>query len=326
MGGKALGYTTVRLTRTRYFEVADKCVNALQLCYPKNRLGYILSYREKESFGDLDILVSAEGFDRGEAAEAVLGGTGAVYNGPVTSFGLLLQEGVFQVDLITIPEKSFEFAYSYFAWNDLGNLLGRVARSMGVVLKHEGLFFYVENEHGRLGEIKLTDNFADALSYLGYDYSVFDKGFDSLNDIYSYVVSSEFFGKDSFLLENRNAAGRARDRKRPVYLGFLDFCEKLTGSSVYDREFYIERIKKHFPLFEEEYAKVWALEERRKQLKQKFNGKIVMELTGLSGIDLRLRMKQLSDRFDSDQMKEEFILKSSEKEIANWIKGYTIYE
>src|SRR3546814_18901157 len=60
---------------------------------------------------------------------------------------------------------------------------------------------------------------------MGYSPDGLDQGFETPEDIYSFVASSPFFSSDIFLLENRNAKARMRDKKRKMYMEFLLWCE-----------------------------------------------------------------------------------------------------
>src|SRR3546814_2979589 len=70
-------------------------------------------------------------------------------------------------------------------------------------------------------EIELTRNFSKALAFMGYSPDGLDQGFETPEDIYSFVASSPFFSSDIFLLENRNAKARMRDKKRKMYMELL---------------------------------------------------------------------------------------------------------
>src|SRR3546814_18504796 len=61
---------------------------------------------------------------------------------------------------------------------------------------------------------------------MGYSPDGLDQGFETPEDIYSFVASSPFFSSDIFLLENRNAKARMRDKKRKMYMEFLLWCER----------------------------------------------------------------------------------------------------
>ena len=223
MGGNALSYTTVRLTSKNYFRMADHCVEKLRALYPHGRFEAIQSYASKADFGDLDILAFDSNFDPHTAA-AALGSVETVRNGSVTSLGIkvnpdlpYLDGNVFQVDLIYAPLSEFDFSSAYFRFSDLGNLLGRIAHAMGLTLGHDGLTLRMRDGTHMFANITLTRDYDQALSFLGYDPSVFANGFNTLSDIFAYVASSPFFNPDIFLLENRNNASRTRDRKRPTY-------------------------------------------------------------------------------------------------------------
>jgi hypothetical protein len=65
---------------------------------------------------------------------------------------LPFQDGnVFQVDLISNPAESFEFASRYFSYNDAGNLVGRLAHARYTSLRHDGLYFYHRDTREQAG-------------------------------------------------------------------------------------------------------------------------------------------------------------------------------
>src|SRR5690606_38413900 len=96
-------------------------------------------------------------------------------------------DGVFQVDLISIPPESFDFARRYFRFSDLGNLIGRIARSTDTVLKHDGLYFQYRDGDLLYREILLTRDFDAALRYLGFEPDRYHDGFEDLDDVFEYV-------------------------------------------------------------------------------------------------------------------------------------------
>lgn len=55
MGGNALSYTAVRLTKKNYERMAADCVAKLRALYPSKRIEALGSYRSKADFGDCDI-------------------------------------------------------------------------------------------------------------------------------------------------------------------------------------------------------------------------------------------------------------------------------
>lgn len=324
MGGNALSRTSVRLTRKNYERVAARVVARLKALYPGNRVCAIESYRAKADFGDLDVLVESTGYDPYRAAQA-LGAVEVARNGPVTSVGLVvrpevpeLEGNVFQVDLVRTESQAFEFAMGYFGRADAGNLLGRLYHACGLALRHDGLFYYVRaGEHGehKLCEIALTRSFDQALAFMGYDPAVFARGFDTAQDVYRYVASSPFFNPGVFLLENRNAKARVRDRKRVMYMQFLKFCEAYPELPAFafpeDKKAWLARIVEFFPHFQEEYDKAQADLAEQRAVKAKFNGERVSQLTGLQGKELGRLMKRFKESFETPAAMRAFLLSSA---------------
>lgn len=146
MGGNALKtVTTRRVDAAEYHKIKDEVVGMLRGMFPGHGIEAIPAYRKKADFGDLDVLV--EYFPNPDSPEADIRhrfrgelrkhfkAEEIVSNGPVYSFAWR----DFQVDLILAPTDEFEMSLNYFAWNDLGNLIGRVAHKMGLKYGHDGL-------------------------------------------------------------------------------------------------------------------------------------------------------------------------------------------
>src|SRR5579859_5325409 len=162
MGGNALKLATVRLEKKYYEYVAQGTSDVLKQTFPKARVAVIPSYENKESFGDLDILISGVPMDKlREFAQVALQTPEMHQNGNVLSFGLditalLMKKALFQVDFISMSEEDFEFALNYFAFNDLGNLIGQTAHGIGLKFGHDGLWYKYIVETQLVKEICIT--------------------------------------------------------------------------------------------------------------------------------------------------------------------------
>ena len=329
MGGNALSCTSVRLTKKNYDRLAADCVAKLRALYPGKRIEALGSYRNKESFGDCDVLVeSGDHYDPVTAA-AALDAVEVVRNGPVTSVGVIVRPevphrdgNVFQVDLIKMAPEAFDFAMGYFGRGDAGNLLGRLFHAAGLSLRHDGLVYYFRDGTSgdyKFREIVLTRKFEEALPFMGYDPVLYERGFDTPEDIYRYVASSVFFNPAIFLLENRNATSRVRDKKRVMYMQFLKFCEAHTDLPAYqypeDKAAWLPRIAEYFPHFQAEYDQAVADLAEHRAVKAKFNGEWVAQLTGLQGKELGAVMKQFKESFESGDALRAFVLGTSLTDI-----------
>lgn len=321
MGGNALSRPSVRLNRVAYEGTAADCLMKLRALHPGKRIAALGSYRAKSDFGDLDILLEDGGqYDHRAAAEA-LSAVEVVQNGPVTSVGVVVSLSipesagcVFQVDLIRIEPEAFDFAMGYFGHGDAGNLMGRLYHACGLALRHDGLFYYLRDGDYKFREIALTRKFDEALPFMGYDPEVFARGFDTQEDIYRYVANSVYFNPGIFLLENRNAKSRVRDKKRPMYMQFLKFCEAHPGLASFpypqDKAAWMPRIAEFFPSFQAEFDRAQADLAELRAVKAKFSGVWVSQITGLQGKDLGTLMRRFKESFASPEDQRAFVLEN----------------
>ena len=243
-------YGVERLTKEQY----DEVLSALTITLPYKTVA-IPSYRAKDSFGDCDLLTTAtdEAFEKSLSKDFML--LGKKRNGSVTSYALKYGNfSPFQFDLIKAKEDSFKFHYNYLSYNDLGNLIGRVAAAFGFKFAHDGLYILAWYSHkgeersvGRVKEDGKTNdhaeykmeklfisNFDQALEFLGFDSLHFAQGFNTIDDILDFVASSKYFCKDFFLFENRNHDQRKRDVKRPTYTRALEYFDTLVETKSRD--------------------------------------------------------------------------------------------
>lgn len=251
MGGHAMkNYGVERLTKEQY----DEVLSALTITLPYKTVA-IPSYKSKESFGDCDLLTTAtdEAFEESLSKDFIL--LGKKRNGGVTSYALKYGSfPPFQFDLIKAKKDSFKFHYNYLSYNDLGNLIGRVAAAFGFKFAHDGLYILAWYSHkgeersvGRVKEYGKTNdcaeykmeklfisNFDQALEFLGFDSLRFVQGFDTIDDILDFVANSKYFCKDFFLFENRNHDQRKRDVKRPTYTRALEYFDTLVETKSRD--------------------------------------------------------------------------------------------
>jgi hypothetical protein len=131
-----------------------------------------------------------------------------------------------QIDLILTAKEDFHTSIDYYNYNDLGNLLGRIAHKMGYKYGHKGLSVIVREGDYTIDEIVISKNTNEIMAFLGYNPVGRAFGFQTLEDIYEYVASGTYFNPEIFLLDNRNHKSRVRDKKRATYSGFLTWCEE----------------------------------------------------------------------------------------------------
>ncbi|MFZ3000941.1 MAG: hypothetical protein WA071_11505 [Undibacterium umbellatum] len=343
MGGNALKTESVRLPAARYREVEHEAVTTLQRHFPHRRIEAVIAYTDKADFGDLDILIEAgDDYDAAQFATA-LQATEIVLNGDVTSIGLAVAEGVFQLDLIRTESGSFDFASRYFGYNDFGNLIGRIAHKFGAKFGHLGLLYPLrapDDKDHLIAELCITRDFSEALKLLGYDALLYENmrvngEFRNLQDIFRYVVSSPYVNREIYLLDNRNHKARIRDAKRTTYNAFLlwldeqkeitlpayPWAEAGTAARNAQKENFLETTFMLFPDFRLAYVQALEKYARKKRLKQQFNGELAAEITGLSGKRLGELMAQVRHSFADEASFENFFLEADSDAVkARFLK------
>lgn len=324
MGGSALNVTeTRRYAADEYHTLARQVVGELQARLPDARIAAVQAYAAKPDFGDLDVVVeNLDAKQRLEPELASMGVTEVIRNGPVWSLGW----GDFQVDLIFQSSHDFEFATRYFAFNDLGNLIGRTAHHMGFKFGHNGLRYVVRDGNNKLGELVLTKDFATALDFLGFDAARYAQGFQTLESVFTFAASSPYYDPQPFLLEHRSHRARVRDAKRPTYTAFLRYAEAFAADPApqagLGREAHLERAKTRFPTFADELATAEAMHARRKQVKVIFNGNLVAEATGLEGKLLGAFMCQLrEDAATHGGDLDGWVLAATPEARSDWVRA-----
>jgi len=318
MGGKALskyGVETIRLSTPEFLELAKYFQNKVE-----KDLGVethvVEFFREKQSHGDLDLLIK---IDNPINIKEYIGnniGTKALHNnGGVLSF----EYNNFQVDFIPISNTIWESAKAFFDWDPTGNLMGKTAHKFGAKYGFDGLVLPIRNFNGRISKnIQISTNMRRVFEFLGYDYDRYLKGFDTKQEIFDWVINSKFFDSEMFEMQNLNQIDRKRNRKRATYQEFLEYLKSNNIKKSFnfkDKEEYLERIDEFFPEvgLQSEIEKLQKLDNKKQEVSKKFNGNIIMNrhnwLKGKELGDIMNRFKSNFKNFD------EYILKNDTEKI-----------
>lgn len=321
MGGNCLkNCTTRRYDADEYYALEKDVVDSLECLFPLCKILPIKAFKNKESFGDADILIEGKylPMDWQEQIQDKFKCKQTFKNGNCFSF----EYKEFQVDLIVTAPDEFYTSYNYFNYNDMGNLLGRVAHSMNLKLGHDGCSFNWRIGTYQFRNVVLLTDWKDILPVLGYSYERYAEGFDTLEDIFKFVVSSPFFNKEIYLLNNRNHTSRVRDAKRATYMSFLKWIEgyeetptqvaNMTAAGVHralheDKSYWLPYLFAEIPGFKETYDKVQAEWDAEVEFKKRFNGDLVKEWTGLFGKELGEFMKWLRENTDQARFRKDVV-------------------
>lgn len=248
---------------------------------------------DKTTFGDADIIYATMD-DKPLDVDAVKSlfpeTKDIVRNNTVISF----EYKEMQVDLIHVI--NFDFAMTYFGYNDLGNFVGKIAHKFGLKFGHEGLYLPLRNGTQMLGEVLVTGDPKEALKFLDLDPRRLCVGFNNREEVFDYVASSKYYNPEFYLLENNNTIAKTRDAKRPSYHAFLEYGASKTGEFWQpnpDKTAYLPMIFENFSTVKFNYENLLAEHAYQNALKEKFNGNLVGQLTLLWGNELGEFMQHL---------------------------------
>jgi len=280
MGGNALSVPVRRYSAVEYSKLLfqiNKILNSLDI---KNAIP--LSYSDKETYGDLDVLIHADSLKKRnirELIEMTFHPHQIHHNEHIYSFDYK----EFQIDFIIMNPENWTTAYHYYSYNDLGNLIGRISYQMGFRYGHYGLkLVYRHPDGGRKFEQIISKDIYKILDFLGFDVEKYKQGFVNLTDIFDYVIKSKYYNPHIFDYEVLNHQNRTRNKKRVNYTKFLDYIKEHPInilSYVYgDKDMYVKWAEEYFGINIvnqiEEWKKVVELD---KQIADKFNGDIIMQ-------------------------------------------------
>ncbi len=272
MGGNALkSVYTRRYQKEEFDQLVNEVVSKLKekqfVCQPT------ISYRDKDSFGDLDILI-LKTITMGEFMPIVkeLFKPQEEYRNS-DCYSIDYKE--LQIDFILVAPEEWETSVTYLSYNDLGNFMGRIARNLGFRYGDYGLAYdFPEGER-----VIVSRNISNIFFFLGFDYDRYLKGFNTLEEIFDYVIDSTYYSKESFEYENLNHSNRARNKKRKSYTLFMDYIQNVTKENyVYkEKEYYLSKALRFFKdeAFKERYDEVVNTKALKIKAKQFFNGDLI---------------------------------------------------
>lgn len=329
MGGRALKNLTTptrRYQRAEFEEISQELINKLKETF--DRVIMPLFYKNKQSFGDADILVTSKEFPQmREYIEKTFTPNEIFHNGNCWSFDYK----ELQVDIITCSPEHFDSNAMYLSYNDLGNLIGRIAHGFGLKYGQEGLWLEHYFKNKNIGKVFISKDYSKIFQFLGLSYERYEQGFDNLEDIFSFIAESEYFNWKKFHLEELNKINRDRNKKRASYMSFLEWITENVSDKAHEYKFvedkssYFTLIDKFFPEANmiTEVRRLEYLECRKLYVQSKFNGGDVMRRYGFEGKKLGDIMngfkEYVTHNFDSYN---DFIIHTDTFEIYEEFENY----
>ena len=301
MGGKAFGFISKRMDVDEYNEVCDTI--DIQIFCSNMIFGYIPnSYINKDSFGDVDILVDRSRFSFSDFYR--------IYHNEYKDFKW--NDGIYslldledrQIDIITTTPELVQCHYDYLSYNDLGNFVGKLAHKLGLKYGMDGLSVLVrapENASIKLGTINIAKD-------KNYIYELLDVNLpdeiNSMEDIFKAITNSKYFHKEFFDLDKLNHKSRNRDKKRINYVKLLSY---INDNNIQNKSDSAKKLRLDEtlaildrPEINEECKKLFQEHLDRRRFKAEVNGDIVGAITGLKGKELGKFIKHCSNNVDID--------------------------
>jgi len=330
MGGKALnkfGIKTERKTTEEFLRLQSEMLEILSTMF-KTKLATIEFYRKKETHGDCDILALNDG-TLGDI-KTILSDRFGIINNNSGIYSYEYQK--FQFDFICVPTRNWETSKEFFDYDPTGNLMGKIAHKFGCKYGFEGLVYPFRNFSGRLStNITISRDSNKIFNFLGLDYNRYSHGFDTLEEIFDFITNSKYFNSSDFQFENLTGIDRKRNQKRDTFKKFLAYINSKDYKNSFQfgkKSDYIDIIDTYFP----EANLKGTLESLKiedlanKSLSEKFNGDIVMELTGLKGKELGKFLNNFKYHIEkeSGQKFKEFIFNclSIKESILEFFNNY----
>jgi len=329
MGGLALkSVKTRRYERAEFDVISEELLHTIRQRFMNVTMP--LFYRNKKSFGDADILVgNTDGINMRDYITETFKPNEIFHNGNCYSFDYK----ELQVDIINVSTKEeFDTNKMYLSYNDLGNFIGRIAQGFGMKYGQEGLWYEHYFKGMNIGRIPISTDYKVIFKFLGLSYEKWEQGFDELEDIFEYIVTSPYFNWEMFQLKNLNKINRERNLKRKSYMSFLEFMAKNVADSNHlyqfdkSQEVYNDMIGEAFPesdlklqirKLEYEYCK-------NLYIKSKFNGGDVMRKFGLEGKVLGDAMTGFKDYINTGVCDgyDNFMVREDKETIYNLFNIY----
>lgn len=282
MGGKALkSIDVVRLNKPGFLALEQEVLSIL-----RQKFSYAQSttyYKDKESFGDLDVIVPRPiPNDILKFLKEKFNPQEIFYDGKLMNcFAISFDYKNFQVDLIFNNPENLEIAQFYYSYNDLNNYIGRFAAAFGCKFGFDGFRYVMDTD-----QIMISKNPKKIYEFLGMDWQRYLQGFSTLEEIFSYIIQSKYFNSELFQYENLNHINRSRNKKRPNYEKFLNFLDEngIHGGFIFPEGDFASQIDAYFP----EANLKWKIQElknkriREAKSRELLNSTIVNQVMNLN--------------------------------------------
>ncbi|KAI4170039.1 MAG: hypothetical protein LQ348_007185 [Seirophora lacunosa] len=239
---------------------------------------------EKDSFGDIDIIVSQPKVTPffPEHIISAIDAERIISSNPLYSFAVPypgLDGSHVQLDIQICQLENFEWEVFHKAHGDLWNLLGPSIRPFGLMANDKGLHLRIseiEDFDRKRSLVFLTADPTAVLDFCRIDTHAYTQKFDSVDDMFEYACSSRFFRPEAYVRDDSRAKNRKRIAQRELYRRFVDiFMPRKSVTTQEDssapetREQVLEEALEQFGRWNEYESRVREWRKERKELARK---------------------------------------------------------
>lgn len=322
MGGNALKTIQVqRMNREEFIDVCSTVMHKLTKAFDiqTGDLKVLPFFKNKESFGDIDLLIANEVLsDKKMFNDKLKSDLGSPEVAPsadfhIHPFAFEHKGNFYQVDLMFHPRSELLQAERYYGYNDLHVLINQFAMpsendKLNLSFNKKGLIkniYFDEKKNNKLAEIVVETDFYKVLNYLGLNEQKHKSGFNNMEDVFKYVMSSPNFDinvlNEKILSPNNDTKKRL---KRPNFIGFIDYANKNSSLREVNNKGTVEYFGKIFPGVLEREKEILRQYNEIQDIKKLLDGNVVSEISGFSLNDKRLGMlcRDIRAKFNDDDI------------------------
>ena len=210
MGGNALKIPTVRLETNDYINITTDIKPRLEKIFG-TEIHLVNSYHNKLSHGDADFLVF-NNEKLGNIKEKLIlefNPNEIVQSGKgIHSFDYQN----FQIDIIScFNQFNFASAKDFYDYDPSGMIMGSVCHGFNLKYGANGLHYVYRSKYtNMIKEVALSKDSEQIFNFLDYDYQRFKIGFNNLDEIFDFCISSKYFTTYKFSEDELNRHNRKR--------------------------------------------------------------------------------------------------------------------
>jgi hypothetical protein len=319
MGGNLL--KTKRISKNRYLEIKTKVIDYLEPTFGKDNFFIPRSLKDKESFGDLDVMLKSTAClpSWDITKESILADFKPKdYKSLPAGLSILYED--FSVDFFCLSYKKFTHAYYFLSDNCLGNMIGKIAKRLNLKFGDNGLSYVFRREHSSYKrDFIISDDFEQICNFLGLDFERWKEGF-TYEEMFEWVIASPYFSANVYLEPTGDLKKRI-SQDRPAIVKFANYLKENNITSDFKSLLSENQVLEKIDVFfgtsvTKEIEEEKIREATVSSIQEKFNGHLLIDLLGINGKELGNFISDFKKQFKSPDDFEKFILTETQ-EIVN---------